>query len=78
MQYNALQAEIDVLTDQRTALHRQKWRYGDSVDISAEITRLTECLRDLRRALRLCIRIEGDVPRCANVCRAYGMWKNCP
>jgi hypothetical protein len=34
MQYNALQAEIDALTDQRTALHRQRWcnhRLKDSV-----------------------------------------------
>lgn len=62
MQYDALQTEIDTLTDQRRDLYKAKraGRGGDSV--TQEITQITSRLRELRRDLKLCVRIEGDLP----------------
>lgn len=62
MQYDALQAEIDALADRRKELYHQR-RAGDESDsTAAEITELTSGLRALRRELKLCVRIEGDIP----------------
>jgi hypothetical protein len=63
MQYDALQAEIDALTDHRADLYKQQRRYGRNDDVAAEIAGITERLRDLRRELKLCVRIEGDIPK---------------
>lgn len=59
MQYDAVQAEIDALTKRRADLYRRK-RQGE--DTGAEIDAITQALRPLRRELRLCAQIEGDMP----------------
>lgn len=59
MQYDAVQAEMDALTERRADLYRRK-RQGE--DTEAEITAITQALRPLRRELRLCVQIEGDIP----------------
>ena len=63
MQYDALQAEIDALTEQRRGLYqvRRSGLGGDTV--SEEITNLTNRLRGLRRELKLCVRIEDDLSK---------------
>lgn len=61
MQYDALQAEIDALTDRRRDLYRLR-RSGHK-EVSEEINHITSQLRALRRDLKLCARIEGDIPR---------------
>ena len=62
MQYDALQAQIDALTDQRRELYkiRRAGHGGDAV--TDEITGLTARVRELRRELKLCARIERDIP----------------
>lgn len=63
MQYDALQAEIDALTDQRRELYRCKRRAGTGGEaVTPQIEELTARLRVLRRELKLCVRIEGDIP----------------
>lgn len=59
MQYDAVQAKIDALTEQRADLYRRK-RRGE--DTEAEITAITQALRPLRQELRLCAQIEDDIP----------------
>lgn len=61
MQYDALQAEIETLTDRRGDLYRLR-RSGHE-EVSEEISHITAQLRTLRRDLKLCARIEGDIPR---------------
>ena len=61
MQYDALQAEIDALTDRRGDLYRLRQSGQD--EVSEEISRITAQLRTLRRDLKLCARIEGDIPQ---------------
>ena len=62
MQYDALQASIDTLTDQRRELYKIR-RAGHGGDaITDEIASLTARVRELRRELKLCVRIENDIP----------------
>ncbi len=61
MQYDAIQAEIDALTDQRRDLYKLR-RAGDDT-VTAEIEAITKQLRPLRRELKLCVQIEEDSPR---------------
>lgn len=63
MQYDALQAQIDALTDQRKELYkiRRAGHGGDAV--SEEITHITGCLRSLRRELKLCVHIGDDLAK---------------
>lgn len=61
MQYDAIQAEIDALTDQRRDLYKLR-RTGDDT-MTAEIEAITKQLRPLRRELKLCVQIEDDSPR---------------
>ena len=62
MQYDALQASIDALTDQRRELYKIR-RAGHGGDaITDEIAGLTARVRALRRELKLCVRIERDIP----------------
>lgn len=63
MQYDALQAEIDALTDQRRDLYNQRRREGESEPLRSEVAAITAKLRALRRELKLCVRIEGDIPK---------------
>ena len=55
---DALQAEIDALTDQRKDLHRRK-RRGQNVD--GEIQAITQKLRPLRQKLKTCGQIEQAI-----------------
>ena len=63
MQYDAIQAEMDALTERRGQLYRQKRRGDGDEKIQAEIEQITIHLRALRRDLKLCARIEGDIPK---------------
>ncbi len=56
----ALQAQIDALTDQRRDLYGRK-REGE--DVEALIAAISADLRPLRRKLKLCGRIAADIPR---------------
>lgn len=62
MQHDALQAEIDALTDRRRGLYndRRAGRGGEATALG--IDSITARLRGLRRELKLCVRIEEDVP----------------
>ncbi len=57
---DALQAQIDALTDRRKELYGRK-RKGE--DVEADIAAINSGLRRLRRELKLCGRIEADIPR---------------
>jgi len=61
MQYDALQARIDTLTEQRRGLYQIRRAGHGGAIVSDEIASLTDALRKLRRELRLCARIEGDL-----------------
>jgi len=54
----AIQAEIDALTDQRKELYRQKRKAPEKQMLSASI----QSIQSRRRELRICARIEADVP----------------
>ena len=56
----ALQAQIDALVDQRRELYGRK-REGE--DVEAAIAAIGADLRQLRRELKTCGRIEADIPR---------------
>lgn len=62
MQYDAIQAGIDALTDQRRVLYNAKRAGRGGEDAAQEITQITQRLRGLRRELKLCARIESDLP----------------
>ena len=57
---DALQAQIDALTDSRKELYGQR-RAG--WDVEAEIAAINGELRQLRRELKTCGRIKADIPR---------------
>lgn len=57
---DALQAQIDALTDSRKELYGQR-RAG--WDVETEIAAVNGELRQLRRELKICGRIEADIPR---------------
>lgn len=57
---DALQAQIDALTNSRKELYRQR-RAG--WDVETEIAAINGELRQLRRELKTCGRIEADIPR---------------
>lgn len=61
MQYDAIQAGIDALTDRRRDLYKLR-RAGDDT-MTAEIEAITQQLRPLRRELKLCVQIEKDSSR---------------
>lgn len=63
MQYDALQATIDALTDHRRDLYRTRRAEPGDEEVQEEITGVTDQLRRLRRELKLCVRIEGDIPK---------------
>ncbi len=61
MQYDAVQAEMDALTERRRELY--KWRRAyPSESVDSEIDGITANLRQLRRELKMCARIEADIP----------------
>lgn len=61
MQYDASQAEMDALTERRRELYKRRRTYP-SEGIDSEIDGITARLRGLRRELKMCTRIEADIP----------------
>lgn len=57
---DALQAQIDALTQRRSKLYEYR-RQGEDVDW--ELEQINQDLRPLRRELKLCRRIDQDMPR---------------
>lgn len=57
---DAVQSEMDVLTDQRKALYREK---REGAEVSGQIDAITQSLRQLRQKKKLCEQIESDIPR---------------
>ena len=70
MQYDALQASIDALTDQRRELYRIRRAGHAGGAVTDEITGLTTKLRELRRELKLCARIEKGISAVQETVRA--------
>ena len=60
MLHDALQAQIDALTERRKGLYEWK-RHG--IDVTRELSAVNERLRQTRRSLNLCRSIEADIPR---------------
>lgn len=65
MQYDAIQARIDYLTDQRKELYALR-RAGDDT-VSVEIGNITDRLRPLRRELKMCLQIEENIEKMKEV-----------
>lgn len=59
----AIQADLDALTTQRTDLYRQKRKGPDNETLLSEIESINRSIRGRRRELRICARIEADIPR---------------
>lgn len=59
----AIQADLDALTLQRTDLYRQKRKDPENQTLLSEIESINRSIRDRRRELRICARIEADIPR---------------
>lgn len=58
----AIQANLDALTTQRTDLYRQKRKDPDNETLLSEIESINQFIRGRRRELRICARIEADIP----------------
>jgi len=58
----AVQADIDALTEQRMALYRQKRKDPENETLFSEIQSINQSIQSRRRELRICARIEADVP----------------
>lgn len=69
MQNDAIQAKIDALSDCRRELYKLR-RSRESDTVTEDIETITTKLRALRRELKLCARIEGDLPRVREAVRA--------
>lgn len=70
MQYNALQAEIDALNDQRHDRYKQRRRRESCADLTREIEGITMTLRRICHDLKLCARIEDNIAKLHEVCRS--------
>ena len=68
MLHDALQAQIDALTERRKGLYEWK-RHG--IDVTRELSAVNERLRQARRSLNLCRSIEADVPRLQTQTQQY-------
>ena len=56
------QADIDALTQQRAELYRQKRKGPENETFLSEIQSINQSIRGRRRELRICARIEADIP----------------
>ena len=68
MLHDALQAQIDALTERRKGLYEWK-RHG--IDVTRELSAVNERLRQARRSLNLCRSIEADIPRLQTQTQQY-------
>lgn len=59
----AIQADLDALTAQRADLYRQKRKDPDNETLLSEIKSINQSIRGRRKELRICARIEADIPR---------------
>ena len=75
-QYDALQAEIDALTDRRRDLYNIRRSGHGGEAITEEIQKITARLRTLRRDLKLCVRIEDDIPKVTELVRTGGQTRS--
>lgn len=60
MLHDALQAQLDALTERRKGLYEWKRR---GVDVTRELSSVNDALRQTRRRLNLCRGVEADAPR---------------
>lgn len=58
----AIQADLGALTAQRTDLYRQKRKAPDNQTLCSEIESINLSIRGRRKELRICARIEADIP----------------
>ncbi len=68
MLHDALQAQIDALTERRKVLYEWKRR---GMDVTRELSAVNERLRQARRSLNLCRSIEADIPRLQTQTQQY-------
>ena len=68
MLHDALQAQIDALTERRKGLYEWKRR---GMDVTQELSAVNERLRQTRRSLNLCQSIETDIPRLQTQTQQY-------
>ena len=68
MLHDALQAQIDALTERRKGLYEWKRR---GMDVTQELSAVNERLRQARRSLNLCRSIEADIPRLQTQTQQY-------
>lgn len=68
MLHDALQAQIDALTERRKGLYEWKRR---GMDVTRELSAVNERLRQARRSLNLCRSIEADIPRLQTQTQQY-------
>lgn len=68
MLHDALQAQIDALTERRKGLY--EWRRR-GMDVTQELSAVNERLRQTRRSLNLCRSIEADIPRLQTQTQQY-------
>ena len=59
----AIQADLDALTLRRTDLYRQKRKDPENETLLSEIESINRSIRGRRQELRICARIEADIPR---------------
>lgn len=58
----AAQADIDALTKQRAEFYCQKRKDPDNETLLSEIQSINQSIRSRRKELRICARIEADIP----------------
>lgn len=58
----ATQADIDALTQQRTELYHQKRKDPENETLLSAIQSINQSIRGRRKELRICARIEADIP----------------
>lgn len=68
MLHDALQAQIDALTERRKGLYEWKRR---GMVVTRELSAVNERLRQARRSLNLCRSIEADIPRLQTQTQQY-------
>ena len=68
MLHDALQAQIDALTERRKGLYEWKRR---GMDVTQELSAVNERLRQTRRSLNLCQSIKTDIPRLQTQTQQY-------
>ena len=58
----AVQSEIDVLTDKRKTLYAARRRNPEDNELSADLLSINQSIKTLRHELKVCERIEASIP----------------